>query len=317
MTDEIGYIGPARSFDELVAAWRLAQQAYVRAGFATETDAGLRFSLLDLVSPTVTFVGYVGGTVAATTSGVLDTSAGLPSSIGFGPAFAEYQRLGRIMVEGTRFAANELVTREHPSLAHILFNAVIWWAVHQGADDYFIVCNPRHTSHYTRTFGFTRIWSSESCSWVSGNPGDLLHLALGVNCGEGAILPRGIKRYGLGHEHLRRIREPSYGLTDIDRCLLLISAPEVYEESTREAQSELRRRFSTAGPSIQAILRHTLPLIDILNVDGVQLTEFFDRVKTLSEFRDIPNSASQSYRTAHLKLREISSLTQLSRTILS
>ncbi len=170
-------IRAAENITHLREAFRLVHQRYFELGYMRASISGMRFSAFELLPTTRTFVALEKGDVVSTASLVLDTPVGLPSEASFETEIGTLRDRGRVIAEGTMFAAD--VSRsdiEGKRLSLEVMKHVFQWCNSLEIDDLLLVVNPKHLSFWSEFMGFDVISSVKPCSHVKGNDGFLVRL---------------------------------------------------------------------------------------------------------------------------------------------
>ena len=87
-------LGPVRSFEEACAAFRLVCEEYLKSGYQEPNTPGMRYSVLQLLPYSQTYIAASPDGVVGTGTVVLDSPAGLPSSDVFGDIFEQRSTTG-------------------------------------------------------------------------------------------------------------------------------------------------------------------------------------------------------------------------------
>jgi hypothetical protein len=138
----------------------------------------MRYTALQLLPTSRTFVASRGGRVVGTGTVVLASAAGLPSSDVFGGEFESLRASGRLVAEATMLAC---VDSEGDRAHNTSLELIPWgvaWATSRGADDWCVVVNPRHRRFWQESLGLEPVAESRPCDHVGGHPGILLRLPL-------------------------------------------------------------------------------------------------------------------------------------------
>lgn len=170
--------GPASSFAQLCEAFRLVYREYLKCGYQPPHPCGMRFTALQLLPHSRTFVATLGGGVVGTGTMVVASRAGLPSSDVFGDLYASLACQGRLVVEGTLLACIDRGEVRAHSVSLGLMRHGIAWAMARGADDWCVVVNPKHFRFWNESLGLEVLGESRPCEFVRSHPGILLRLPL-------------------------------------------------------------------------------------------------------------------------------------------
>jgi hypothetical protein len=246
-------IGPATSVRSLCQAFGLVYREYLRCGYLEPDAIEMRYSLLNVLPTSKTFVAQAGGRVVGTATLVVSSPAGLPSSEVFSQVFKELERSGRKVAEATMFSVDATIPRAN-TLALRIMPWLLAWAVSQLVEDICVVVNPRHVRFWERTLGFARVGEPKTCNHVCGHPGLLLRLPIdelldGRSQATTATRCKGIERMPATREVCS-----GYRLRDADVLSLLARRPTILHSLTPGQWACLRRHHPHAA--------HLLGLLD-------------------------------------------------------
>jgi hypothetical protein len=150
------------------AASLLLRKMYAWRGYAFEVSEYNDANKITLYVET-------GGVLVGTMTLCLDRNGQLPADETFGDKLDELRRQGRRLVEPSRLAIDQGVSkRVFAALIHISY---IFAHRLQGYTDYVIEVNPRHVGFYKRMLGFADFGGERACARV-GAPAVLLRLPL-------------------------------------------------------------------------------------------------------------------------------------------
>ncbi len=171
-------VGPAASFEQLCQAFHLVYLEYLKCGYQARGGGRMRYTALQLLPASRTYVATRGGCVVGTGTVVLASAAGLPSSDVFGDQFESFRASGRLVAEATMLACVDAGGDRAHNTSLALIPWGIAWALSRGADDWCVVVNPKHLRFWRESLGMEAIAQSRPCDHVGGHPGILLRLPL-------------------------------------------------------------------------------------------------------------------------------------------
>lgn len=169
------YVGPARSVSELIEAFSLVYQEYLKLGYCIPQKPYLRYSALQLLPSSKTIVSHDQGSVKATISLVIDSPAGLPMGDQFCQELDALRAEGRLLAEATMFAVaeekKELLGKKDSVLE--LLAGLLSHAEKSNVDTIVCVINPKHAGFWKNVLKFKHLSSFDRCAHVEGAPGML------------------------------------------------------------------------------------------------------------------------------------------------
>jgi hypothetical protein len=170
-TDSPIDVRPARSFEELTAAYGLVYRCYLGRGYITPHESRLRLTLFNFLPDAITFVGVYQDAVVATLSLLPDSTAGLPMDEIYHDELEQLRTEGRRASEVTMLADRRVeIRRTLPMLLHLM-KLVLDYAMYVlRATDLCITINPRHNDFYERYLLFTELGGLRSYPTVRNNP---------------------------------------------------------------------------------------------------------------------------------------------------
>jgi len=177
--------------NELLDAFRLVYQAYLRAGLCEPNPHRMRVTPYHLLPTTEVLVAVSDSNVAATMTLVRDGGLGLPMECVYPEEVAARREQGIELGEVSCLAARqEDLRRAFPLLVRVM-SLCAQCARSRGLDELLIAVHPRHAGFYERFLGFQVIGHEKVYDSVCYNPAvplalDLTRLAI--------IHPTGHKR---------------------------------------------------------------------------------------------------------------------------
>lgn len=160
----------ARTRLELVAAFRLLYDSYVRAGLVPENRRQLRLTSYHLLETTEVFVAKWRGEVIATMTVVADGPQGLPLDAMYGDEVARFRDAGLRLAEVGCFADRRGMEPPFLKVIGELAKLVVQVANARGADGLVAATHPRHARFYIRALGFQQFAGLKECPYAQGNP---------------------------------------------------------------------------------------------------------------------------------------------------
>ncbi len=194
-TDPPRYVGPARSFVELLAAYRLVYECYLEEGYCEPNPGAARVSIYNLLPGTTTFVSVRGDRIVGTVSVALDSPHGLPLAEVFPERMLNLRERGRrvaeaIMLSHKPEAAKRSGLVEFEQLLRLMRCVTDYARLHE-VDDLCIITNPHHVDFYRRRLAFEVIDGPRPCPSVRGAPAVLLrHDMHTIKARSEALVPR-------------------------------------------------------------------------------------------------------------------------------
>lgn len=169
----------AREWPEISGAFRLLHDCYARRGLITPTPRGLRYTHLNLLPTSATFLAKHRDQVVATFSLVVDTAPfGLPMDVLYAAELAPLRAQGRRVAEISGLAVDPPY---QPIGVHLVFNLVrilYRYARKVDVSDLVLACHPRHARFYQRVFLFTPLGERRSYRAVNDAPAVAVRLDL-------------------------------------------------------------------------------------------------------------------------------------------
>jgi hypothetical protein len=163
-------ISLARTRSDLIAAFRLLYNSYVRAGLVSENDQKLRLTPYHLLPTTEVFVAKCGGDVISTLTMVADSEMGLPLESMYGGEVAELRRTGLVLAEMGCLADRRESPARFMKVFSQLARLVVQVAEVRGINALVAATHPRHARFYIRSLGFRKFGELQSCPYAEGNP---------------------------------------------------------------------------------------------------------------------------------------------------
>lgn len=239
------YRGAARTFAQLCRAFALVHDRYLEQGYMRQHESGMRYSLLNLLPQTTTFVVEEQSKLLGTLSVVIDSPAGLPASDDFAQEIAERRKLGRVIAEATMFSClpdPKFQTQVSLQLMSLAFA----WCVEIGIDDLCLAVSPKHAPFYEKVLGFERLGRERAVNHVEGNAGIFLLCNIAaVLDGEGQITRQGARLLLASKEH-GPLAFNRLSLLEVEVATLLDFCPELLLQGEPARREAVERCYPTA-----------------------------------------------------------------------
>jgi hypothetical protein len=164
----------AENLDDVLQAWRLLYQSYLRAGFIKPNPFGLHTVPHAIGPHTLVVIGHRHGEVASTISAISDSHLKLPLDSVYPDELDDMRDHGCHVVEIGLFGDDRKdVDRSFYALFELMRFAT-YYCVSIGATD--VVCGipPRRAKLYARAFAFEPIGPEKTYDSVEGHPVILL-----------------------------------------------------------------------------------------------------------------------------------------------
>lgn len=170
VAERVPSVRRASGFADLLGAFALVQENYVRMGFKP-SDTGLyHFSIYNLLPTTRTLIAELDGTITGTVTIVPDSELGVPHHAVFPEVHEAMAREGHAVGEVTMLADRRLsAARAWPQL-RAMFHGVVEEARAAGLTRLVVLCHPRHAAFYQRRLPFQQVGEERACPHVSGAP---------------------------------------------------------------------------------------------------------------------------------------------------
>jgi len=168
----------ARSLDDVLEAWGLLYEAYVRVGFISPNPFELHAVPQAIGPHTLVMLGHVGEGVVSTISGIVDNPRGLPLDSVYPEELDALRAQGRKLIEVGLFGDRRILTGEADRTIHAIFELMrytYYFGAYLGATDFVCGIPPRRARLYSRAFGFRPVGEVKSYATVEDNPVQLLH----------------------------------------------------------------------------------------------------------------------------------------------
>ncbi|MDY7009771.1 MAG: GNAT family N-acetyltransferase [Planctomycetota bacterium] len=152
----------ATTLDDLIEAYRLTHDVFVRQGYILPDETGIRVRPFEALPDTATFIAKAGEEVVGVTSVVIDNpELGLPTDKAFKAEVGLLRRRGRKICEGT----NWLVADSHRNSAVMteLMRCCFAHARAAGCTDFIGAVSPGHAKFY-KLLGFEQVGDVRSYS---------------------------------------------------------------------------------------------------------------------------------------------------------
>ena len=163
-------ISLARTRSDLIGAFQILYNAYLRAGLVGENTQQVRLTPFHLLPTTEVVVAKLQDTVTSTITLVADSREGLPMDSMYSDELKCLRKSGLQIAE-----IGCLADRRHSPVRFIkvfgeLARLVVQVAKHRGIGALVVATHPRHAGFYMRSFGFEQFGTLKGCPYVKGNP---------------------------------------------------------------------------------------------------------------------------------------------------
>ena len=161
----------ARTLDEVLAAWGLLYNAYIRAGFIAPNPYGIHTVPQAVGEHVLVIIGLKDGVLASTISAIMDSPAGLPLDTVYAEELMKMRSEGRRPIEVGLFGdRRDLKAERSFSAIFELMRFTYHFARYMGATDVLCGIPPRRARLYARAFGFEQGGSLKAYATVKDNP---------------------------------------------------------------------------------------------------------------------------------------------------
>lgn len=244
-------VGPALNRDDLVGAFRLVYDNYLRAGYCGHNPTGMRVSPFVLLPGAVTFVARKNASVVSTVSLIPDGPFGLPVDGVFGDAARALRLKERSLAEVAMLADRRAFLGSAERLGFLLklFKLVFDYSRRVlRARELCITVHPRHAPFYERYLLFRRAGEPRPCAAVNGNPATFLSLDL-AHVAPGQLRDPQLRTHFFGHETPLDVLTSHYcpNLSDVEYLLDACPASSGPAEELRTRLAELCTPTRLAG----------------------------------------------------------------------
>lgn len=239
----------AASFAELLGAFALVQENYVRLRYKSPESGVYHFSIYNLLPETRTLIGELDGTVTGTVTLVPDSPLSMPCANVFPELCESLRHEGHRLGEATMLADRRMShVRAWPQLRAML-RMLVESAAEARLTKLIVLCHPHHAAFYLHRLPFQQAAEVRPCPHVNGSPAvpltlDLSDPALGERIDE-----------ALGHwggTATARVAGNEYRLTDQRAAALVAVRPPVL----LDAEPGHRRLIASCYPTLGERLRY-------------------------------------------------------------
>ena len=169
----------ARSLEDVLEAWHLLYEAYLRVGFIRANPYELHTVPQAIGPQALVILGRIDGLAVGTISAIGDGPGGLPLDSACPEELNELRAEGRKLIEIGLFGDRRDLMGEAGRTFHALFELMrhtYYFGLHLGATDFLCGIPPKRTRLYYRAFGFRPVGEVKSYATVEDNPVQLLHV---------------------------------------------------------------------------------------------------------------------------------------------
>lgn len=157
--------------EELESACRLVHDKYIRKGYMTPTESGLRLSLRNALPETTTFIGKKDQLVAFTLTLFQDSEMGLPMDAIYKEELDRLRCQGRKIAEVGSLATHPLIPKSDQTVLMHGNNLMHTYSRdYLEVDDLVIAINPRHQWFYRFILLFEQIGDLKAYDYVKKAP---------------------------------------------------------------------------------------------------------------------------------------------------
>lgn len=168
--------GVARTMEEVLEAWRLVHDSYVRAGLIDPKPKGIHTVPQAMGPQSCVIVGRMEGHAVATMTAILDNPAGLPLDTVYKAELDALRASGRHLMELGLFAdRRERISRSLPAILELMRYAFHFGMANDRTDGV-IGVHPRHAAFYVKYFSFQVAGEPTTYATVKDRPVVLLRL---------------------------------------------------------------------------------------------------------------------------------------------
>jgi len=170
----------AEKKEELESACRLVHDNYIKKGYMTRQESGLRLTLRNALPETTTFIGKRNHSVVFTLTVFQDSSLGLPMDAIYKSKVDGLRAKGRKVAEVGSLAMHSSIPKGDQTVL-MLGNKLMhtYCRDYLGVDDLVITINPRHQWFYEHVLLFDRIGDLRAYDYVRKAPALAYRLDLG------------------------------------------------------------------------------------------------------------------------------------------
>ncbi|HOW17967.1 MAG TPA: hypothetical protein PLC79_02940 [Phycisphaerae bacterium] len=278
------YVGRARTFAELLAAYRLVYECYVERGYITPSAEGIRVTFYNLLPNTATFVlsrrkqrhdnpparmREHDDRLLGTVSVAIDSPEyGLPLAETFPEQLEDLRKRGRCVAEAIMLAHRPDGSKPSPfgefqQLLMLLRCVTDYARLHEDEGtrvrDLFIQCHPHHVNFYKRKLAFEVVDGPRPCPSVRGAPAVLMHHDMDTIFERSQRLVPKASRFFLSREPDPAIRDSGYRLRGEDVIRLLALKPELWRSVARRKPA--CANFAAMRPDLSSVLPAGIPRV--------------------------------------------------------
>jgi hypothetical protein len=236
-------------FTELLGAFALVQDNYVRLRYKPEGSGLYHFSIFNLLPGTTTIIGELDGTITGTVTLVPDSELGMPCAAVFPELYDALRREGHRLGEATMLADRRMShVRAWPQL-RAMFRLLIEVSVGTGLTDLIVLCHPHHAAFYLHRLPFKQTADVRPCPHVNGSPA--VPLLLDLTDAKLAERVEGMLGHWGGNGSEVGSERTDYRLTDQRAAALVAVRPPVLID----AEPDHRRLIAACYPTLGERLR--------------------------------------------------------------
>jgi hypothetical protein len=160
----------ARSQDDLMGAFRLVYDSYLRAGLIQPSQDQIRVTAYHLLPTTEVFIAKCGEEVVSTLSLMIDGKLGIPMEQMYPEEVNSFRARGLKVAEVGCLADRRQRPSRYLETFFQMTRLMAQAARYRGVDMLIAAMHPRHARFYRQWLGFEQIGSPTSCPYVSDRP---------------------------------------------------------------------------------------------------------------------------------------------------
>jgi hypothetical protein len=165
--------------EELESACRLVHDNYIRNGYMTPQESGLRLTLRNALPETTTFIGKKSQRVVSTMTVFQDSGLGLPMDAIYKRETDTLRARGRKIVEAGSLANHPDIPKTDQSvLMHVFKTMFHYCRDYLNVDDLVIAVNPKHRWFYEHVLLYEQIGDMKPYEYVNNAPAQAYRLDL-------------------------------------------------------------------------------------------------------------------------------------------
>jgi hypothetical protein len=169
----------ARSQDDLMGAFRLVYDSYLRAGLIQPSQDQIRVTAYHLLPTTEVFIAKCGEEVVSTLSLMIDGKLGIPMEQMYPEEVNSFRARGLKVAEVGCLADRRQRPSRYLETFFQMTRLMAQAARYRGVDMLIAAMHPRHAHFYKKLLGFRPFGNETQCPYVSDRPAVALYLDFG------------------------------------------------------------------------------------------------------------------------------------------